>query len=47
MQKIKVSEDLKLTARIGAAPTRVTAILVDGQRISREVDFARALPNGR
>ena len=41
MQKIKVSEDPVLTARIGAAvPTRVTAILADGQRISREVDYA-------
>ena len=41
MQKIKVSEDPVLTARIGAAvPTRVTAILADGSRISREVDYA-------
>ena len=41
MQKIKVSEDPVLTARSGAAvPTRVTAILVDGKRISREVDYA-------
>jgi len=41
MQKIKVSEDPALTARIGAAvPTRVTAILADGERISREVDYA-------
>jgi 2-methylcitrate dehydratase len=40
MQKITVSEDPDLTARIGAAPTRVTAILADGQRISREVDYA-------
>jgi len=41
MQKIKVREDSKLTARVGAAvPTRVTAILADGQRISREVDYA-------
>jgi 2-methylcitrate dehydratase len=41
MQKIKVSEDPVLTARVGAAvPTRVTAILDDGRRISREVDFA-------
>jgi 2-methylcitrate dehydratase len=39
MQKITVSEDPDLTARVGA-PTRVTAILADGQRISREVDFA-------
>lgn len=41
MQKITVSEDPNLTARIGAAvPTRVTAVLADGQRISREVDYA-------
>ena len=41
MQKIKVSEDPALTARVGAAvPTRVTAILAHGQRISREVDYA-------
>jgi len=41
MQKIKVSEDPVLTARGGTAvPTRVTAILVDGRRISREVDHA-------
>jgi 2-methylcitrate dehydratase len=41
MQKIKVSEDPALTARMGAAvPTRVTAVLADGQRISREVDYA-------
>ncbi len=41
MQKIKVSEDPVLTARTGAAvPTRVTAILVDGTKISREVDYA-------
>jgi 2-methylcitrate dehydratase len=41
MQKIKVSEDPVLNARVGAAvPTRVTAILSDGQRISREVDHA-------
>jgi 2-methylcitrate dehydratase len=40
MQKITVRENPNLTARIGAAPTRVTAILADGQRISREVDYA-------
>ena len=40
MQKITVHEDPNLTARVGAAPTRVTAILADGQRISREVDYA-------
>ena len=41
MRKIKVSEDPALTARVGAAvPTRVTAILDDGRRIMREVDYA-------
>jgi 2-methylcitrate dehydratase len=41
MQKVAVNEDPVLTARVGAAvPTRVTAILNDGQRISREVDYA-------
>lgn len=41
MRKITVKEDPVLSARIGAAvPTRVTAILVDGQRISRELDYA-------
>ncbi len=41
MRKITVSEDPALTARVGTAvPTRVTAILADGQRISREVDDA-------
>lgn len=41
MQKIKVAEDPALTARGGTAvPTRVTAILADGQRVSREVDHA-------
>ena len=41
MQKITVSEDPALTARQGAsAPTRVTAVLTDGQRVSREVDYA-------
>jgi len=41
MQKIKVSEDPALTARTGGAvPTRVTAILSDGQRITHEVDHA-------
>ncbi|HTO48699.1 MAG TPA: MmgE/PrpD family protein [Burkholderiales bacterium] len=45
MQKIKVNEDPVLTARVGAAvPTRVTAILVDGTRISREVDLAPGFP---
>src|SRR5204863_3638983 len=41
MQKIKVAEDPALTARGGGAvPTRVTAILSDGRRVSREVDHA-------
>ncbi len=41
MQKIKVSEDPALTARTGGAvPTRVTAVLSDGRRITREVDHA-------
>ena len=39
MQKIKVAEDPELTARAGAS-TRVTAVLADGQKISREVDYA-------
>jgi 2-methylcitrate dehydratase len=41
MKKIKVSEDAALTARGGGAvPTRVTAILSDGNRIVREIDHA-------
>lgn len=45
MQKIKVHEDPVLTARVGAAvPTRVTAMLADGRRISRGVDFAPGFP---
>jgi 2-methylcitrate dehydratase len=41
MQKIKVAEDPALTARTGGAvPTRLTATLSDGQRITREVDHA-------
>src|SRR5262249_55249139 len=41
MQKIKVAEDPALTARKGGAvPTRITTTLVDGQRITREVDHA-------
>jgi 2-methylcitrate dehydratase len=41
MKKIKVSEDPVLTARVGdVVPTRVTAILADGRRVSREVDDA-------
>jgi len=39
MKKIMVVEDPVLTARTGdAVPTRITAILVDGQRVSREVN---------
>jgi len=40
MRKIKVREDPALTARVSPSvvPTRVTAILADGQRITREVD---------
>ena len=39
MKKITVKEDPALTARLGkAVPTRVTAIMDDGRRISREVD---------
>jgi 2-methylcitrate dehydratase len=41
MRKITVREDPILTARTGSAvPTRVTATLHSGQRISHEVDFA-------
>ena len=39
MQKITVAEDPALTARTdGAVPTRITATLADGQRLSREVN---------
>jgi 2-methylcitrate dehydratase len=39
MRKIAVKEDPALTARVGdVIPTRVTAVLADGQRISHEVD---------
>src|SRR3984893_6519209 len=39
MQKITVAEDPVLTARTGGAvPTRITAILANGQRVSREVN---------
>jgi len=40
MRNIKVAEDPALTARISAStvPTRITAILADGRRITREVD---------
>jgi 2-methylcitrate dehydratase len=45
MQKIKVAEDPALTARTGGAvPTRVTAILSDGRRITHEVDHAPGFP---
>jgi 2-methylcitrate dehydratase len=41
MQKIKVAADPVLTARGGGAvPTRVTATLTDGRKISQEVDYA-------
>jgi 2-methylcitrate dehydratase len=39
MKKITVKEDPALTARVGdVVPTRVTAVLADGRRISHEVD---------
>jgi 2-methylcitrate dehydratase len=39
MAKITVREDAALTALQGdAVPTRVTAVLSDGRRISRQVD---------
>jgi 2-methylcitrate dehydratase len=39
MRKITVREDRALTARQGdKVPTRVTATLADGRRVSREVD---------
>jgi len=40
MQKIKVSEDPALTARTSASvvPSRTTAVLTDGQRVTREAD---------
>ncbi len=45
MRKITVKEDPALTARVGAmVPTRVTAILSDGQRISSEVDDVPGFP---
>ncbi len=38
MRKITVAEDVKLSTPFGAAPpTRMTAVLADGQRITREV----------
>jgi 2-methylcitrate dehydratase len=45
MRKITVKPDPALTARVGAAvPTRVTATLADGRRISREVDDVPGFP---
>ena len=45
MKKIKVAEDPALTARLGeAVPTRVTAILDDGRKVSREVNDAPGFP---
>jgi 2-methylcitrate dehydratase len=39
MRKITVKEDPALTARVGdVVPTRVTAVLADGRRVSQEVD---------
>ena len=47
MQKIKVAEDPALTARTGGAvPTRVTAILADGRRISAKWTMRPVLQNG-
>jgi len=40
-----VKEDPALTARVGAmVPTRVTAILPDGRRVSSEVDDVPGFP---
>jgi 2-methylcitrate dehydratase len=45
MRRITVKEDPALTARVGAmVPTRVTAILSDGRRISSEVDDVPGFP---
>jgi len=45
MKKITVKEDPALTAMQGnAAPTRITAILQDGEHISHEVDYAPGFP---
>jgi len=45
MKKIKVAEDPVLTARLGeSVPTRVTAILDDGRKVSREVNDAPGFP---
>jgi len=45
MSKIKVSEDPVLTARTGASvPARITAIMLDGKRISHEVNDVPGFP---
>jgi len=45
MRKITVKEDPVLTARVGAmVPTRVTAILADGKRVTSEVDDVPGFP---
>ena len=45
MRTITVKEDPALTARVGAmVPSRVTAILSDGQRVSSEVDDVPGFP---
>jgi 2-methylcitrate dehydratase len=45
MRRVTVKEDPVLTARVGAmVPTRVTAILADGQRVSSEVDDVPGFP---
>ena len=45
MRRVTVKEDPVLTARVGAmVPTRVTAILTDGQRVSIEVDDVPGFP---
>ena len=39
MAKVTVVEDPELIARVGdAVPTRITAVLADGRRVSREVN---------
>ena len=39
MAKVMVVEDPELSARVcGAVPTRITAVLADGRRVSREVN---------
>ena len=44
MQKIKVLEDPRFTARAGDTPTRITATLADGGRVSREVNDIPGFP---